>query len=75
VTAAACRIRGPIEIVSFEYDNRILHPRVVKAMTVDSFTVPRERWYEHAELCRRVLAEWDKIEPYKARDVIAEWPA
>jgi uncharacterized SAM-binding protein YcdF (DUF218 family) len=51
-------------------------PEVEKMLlTVDSFAVPRERWYEHAEFCRRVLAEWDKIEPYKARDFIAEWPA
>jgi uncharacterized SAM-binding protein YcdF (DUF218 family) len=52
------------------------HWREVEKMlvTVDSFAVPRERWHEHAELRRRVLKEWDKIEPYKARGLIAEWP-
>ena len=44
-------------------------------LTVDSFAVPRERWHEDAEFRCRVLAEWDKIEPYKARGFIAEWPA
>jgi hypothetical protein len=27
-----------------------------------------------AEFSRRMLSEWDKIEPYKARGFIAEWP-
>jgi hypothetical protein len=43
-------------------------------VTVDSFATPRERWHEHPEFCRRVLAEWHKIEPYRARGFIAEWP-
>jgi uncharacterized SAM-binding protein YcdF (DUF218 family) len=50
-------------------------PEVEKMLlTVDSFGVPRKRWHEHPELRRRVLAEWDKIEPYKARGFIADWP-
>jgi len=50
-------------------------PAVEKMLlTVDSFGVSRKRWHEHPELRRRVLAEWDKIEPYKARGFIAEWP-
>jgi uncharacterized SAM-binding protein YcdF (DUF218 family) len=50
-------------------------PEVEKMLvTVDDFATPRERWHEHGEFRRRVLAEWDKIEPYKARGFIAEWP-
>lgn len=50
-------------------------PGVEKMLvTVDSFAVPRARWHTDPELCRRVLGEWDKIEPYKARGFIAEWP-
>ena len=43
-------------------------------LTVDPFATPREKWHEHPELRRRVLAEWDKIERYKAMGFIAEWP-
>ena len=43
-------------------------------LTVDNFATPRERWHEHPEFRRRVLAEWDKIEPYKKKGFIAEWP-
>ncbi|MCC8941515.1 YdcF family protein [Bradyrhizobium sp. Arg68] len=50
-------------------------PEVEKMLvTVDSFATPRERWHTDAEFRRRVLHEWDKIEPYKARGFIAEWP-
>jgi uncharacterized SAM-binding protein YcdF (DUF218 family) len=50
-------------------------PEVEKMLlTVDSFATPRERWYEDAEFRRRVLSEFDKIEPYKTRGFIAEWP-
>ena len=50
-------------------------PEVEKMLlTVDSFTTPRERWHTDPEFRRRVLKEWDKIEPYKARGFIAEWP-
>jgi uncharacterized SAM-binding protein YcdF (DUF218 family) len=43
-------------------------------LTVDSFATPREHWYEDPEFRCRVLSEFDKIEPYKARGFIAEWP-
>jgi uncharacterized SAM-binding protein YcdF (DUF218 family) len=50
-------------------------PEVEKMLlTVDSFATPRERWHEDAGFRRRVLTEFDKIEPYKARGFIAEWP-
>ncbi len=50
-------------------------PEVEKMLlTVDNFAIARERWHEHPELRRRVLAEWDKIEPYKAKGFIADWP-
>ena len=51
-------------------------PDVEKMLvTVDSFATPRELWHTDAEFRRRVLHEWDKIAPYKARGFIAEWPA
>jgi uncharacterized SAM-binding protein YcdF (DUF218 family) len=50
-------------------------PEVEKMLlTVDGFGVPRYLWYTHPEFRRRVLSEWDKIEPYKANGFIAEWP-
>jgi len=50
-------------------------PEVEKMLvTVDSFAVPRALWHTDPEFCRRMLGEWDKIEPYKARGFIAEWP-
>jgi uncharacterized SAM-binding protein YcdF (DUF218 family) len=50
-------------------------PEVEKMLiTVDNFVTPRERWREDPEFRRRVLREFDKIEPYKARGFIAEWP-
>ncbi|MGY3451225.1 YdcF family protein [Bradyrhizobium sp. USDA 4353] len=50
-------------------------PEVEKMLlTVDSFGVPRHLWHTHPEFRRRVLSEWDKIEPYKAMGFIAEWP-
>ncbi|MDH2398801.1 YdcF family protein [Bradyrhizobium sp. SSUT18] len=50
-------------------------PEVEKMLlTVDSFATPRGLWHTDAEFRRRVLHEWDKIEPYKARGFIAEWP-
>jgi len=42
--------------------------------TIDSFAVPRALWHTDPEFRRRVLLEWDKIAPYKARGFIAEWP-
>jgi uncharacterized SAM-binding protein YcdF (DUF218 family) len=50
-------------------------PEVEKMLiTVDSFETPRALWHTDANFRRRVLSEWDKIEPYKARGFIAEWP-
>ena len=50
-------------------------PEVEKMLvTVDSFATPRTLWHTDAEFSRRMLSEWDKIEPYKARGFIAEWP-
>lgn len=50
-------------------------PEVDKMLlTVDSFATPRELWHTDDEFRRRVLHEWDKIEPYKANGFIAEWP-
>jgi uncharacterized SAM-binding protein YcdF (DUF218 family) len=50
-------------------------PEVEKMLiTVDSFETPRALWHTHAVFRARILSEWDKIEPYKARGFIAEWP-
>jgi uncharacterized SAM-binding protein YcdF (DUF218 family) len=50
-------------------------PDVEKMLvTVDGFNTPRALWHTDAEFARRVLHEWRKIEPYKARGFIAEWP-
>jgi hypothetical protein len=50
-------------------------PEVEKMLvTVDSFATPRSRWHTDPEFRRRILAEWDKIEPYKTRGFISEWP-
>ncbi len=49
-------------------------PEVEKMLVmVDSFTTPRSLWHTDPEFRRRVLHEWDKIEPYKARGFIADW--
>lgn len=51
-------------------------PEVEKMLVmVDSFRTPRALWHTDAEFSRRMLSEWDKIEPYKARGFLAEWPA
>ena len=50
-------------------------PEVEKMLvTVDGFATPRARWHTDPEFTRRILSEWDKIEPYKAKGFIAEWP-
>ena len=43
-------------------------------LTVDGFATPRAHWHTDPEFRRRVLREFDKIAPYKARGYIAEWP-
>ena len=52
------------------------HWREVEKMliTVDSFDTPRALWHTDPVLRTRILREWDKIEPYKAKGFIAEWP-
>jgi uncharacterized SAM-binding protein YcdF (DUF218 family) len=50
-------------------------PEVEKMLVmVDSFRTPPALWHTDAEFSRRMLHEWHKIEPYKARGFIAEWP-
>jgi uncharacterized SAM-binding protein YcdF (DUF218 family) len=50
-------------------------PEVEKMLvTVDSFETPRSLWHTDPVFRTRVLREWDKIEPYKAKGFIAEWP-
>jgi uncharacterized SAM-binding protein YcdF (DUF218 family) len=50
-------------------------PDVEKMLVmVDSFTTPRSLWHTDPEFSRRMLCEWEKIEPYKASGFIAEWP-
>ena len=50
-------------------------PQVKKMLvTIDSFAVPRSAWHTDREFRRRMLHEWDKIAPYKARGFIADWP-
>ena len=49
-------------------------PAVEKMLiTVHSFATPSALWHTDPEFSRRVLGEWDKIEPYKAKGFIAEW--
>jgi uncharacterized SAM-binding protein YcdF (DUF218 family) len=51
-------------------------PQVEKMLiSVDSFDTPLALWHTDPVFRTRVLAEWDKIEPYKAEGFIAEWPA
>ncbi len=51
-------------------------PEVEKMLApVNWFGVPRSDWALHAHSRARVLAEWRKIEPYKALRFIADWPA
>lgn len=50
-------------------------PEVEKMLvTVDAFDTPRALWHTDPDLRSRILGEWDKIEPYKAKGFIAEWP-
>lgn len=50
-------------------------PEVDKMLvTVNSFATPMELWHTDPALRALVLAEWDKIAPYKAKGFIAEWP-
>jgi len=50
-------------------------PEVEKMLcNVDTFETPLKLWHTHPGFRSRVLREWDKIEPYKAKGFIAEWP-
>jgi uncharacterized SAM-binding protein YcdF (DUF218 family) len=50
-------------------------PDVEKMLvTVNHYGTPTELWYTDPALRARVLREWDKIESYKAKSFIAEWP-
>ena len=50
-------------------------PEVRKMLaTINCYKVPVERWHRDPEFRARVLEEWHKIEPYRARGYIAEWP-
>ena len=43
-------------------------------VVVNHYDTPNDLWYTNAELRSRVLSEWEKIEPYKARGFIVDWP-
>jgi uncharacterized SAM-binding protein YcdF (DUF218 family) len=50
-------------------------PEVEKMLvTVDSFETPLALWHTNPVLRRRILHEWDKIEPYMAKGFTAPWP-
>lgn len=50
-------------------------PDVEKMLiTVDNFHTPLALWHTDPDFRIRILTEWDKIEPYKAKGFIAEWP-
>jgi uncharacterized SAM-binding protein YcdF (DUF218 family) len=50
-------------------------PEVEKMLiTVDSFDKPLSLWHTDPIFRARILGEWDKIEPYKAKGFIADWP-
>jgi uncharacterized SAM-binding protein YcdF (DUF218 family) len=43
-------------------------------IAVNHYETPDALWHTDSELCARMLGEWDKIEPYKAKGFIADWP-
>jgi uncharacterized SAM-binding protein YcdF (DUF218 family) len=43
-------------------------------VVVNHYDTPNDLWHTDAELCSRVLGEWEKIEPYKKCGFIADWP-
>jgi uncharacterized SAM-binding protein YcdF (DUF218 family) len=50
-------------------------PAVEKMLVVvNHYATPKELWHTDPELSARVISEWNKIEPYKAKGFIAEWP-
>lgn len=51
-------------------------PEVEKMLVaVNNFDTPVDLWHTDPTFRARVLAEWDKIEPYKQKGFIAEWPS
>jgi len=50
-------------------------PEVEKMLlTINPYGAPVEHWHTDALFRERVLLEWRKIEPYRARGFIADWP-
>ena len=50
-------------------------PEVEKMLvTVNHYPTPTELWHTDPQLRARVLAEWNKIGPYRAKGFIADWP-
>jgi uncharacterized SAM-binding protein YcdF (DUF218 family) len=50
-------------------------PEVEKMLvTINPYGAPVERWHTDPSFRERVLLEWRKIEPYKAKGYIADWP-
>jgi uncharacterized SAM-binding protein YcdF (DUF218 family) len=50
-------------------------PEVEKMLvTINPYGAPVERWYTDPLFRERVLLEWRKIEPYRAKGYIADWP-
>jgi uncharacterized SAM-binding protein YcdF (DUF218 family) len=50
-------------------------PEVEKLLvTVNHYGTPAELWHTDRQLRARVLAEWDKVGPYKAQGFISDWP-
>lgn len=43
-------------------------------VTVNHYATPDTLWHTDPVLTARVLHEWDKIEPYRAKGFIADWP-
>ena len=50
-------------------------PEVEKMLiTVNHYKTPTELWHTDPALRARVVSEWDKIERYKAKGFLADWP-
>jgi len=50
-------------------------PTVHKMLVpVNWFGVPAEDWHLHPHVRARIVSEWEKIEPYKQRGFIVDWP-
>ena len=41
---------------------------------VNPYSTPDHLWHTNPELAARMVKEWEKIEPYKAKGFIADWP-